>query len=184
MDRDDAEIFEMVASVVARYGMKRTTMADLARGAGVSRQTLYDRFGDKDGVMAAAIDHMVDRVGEELSAAFAKGPDLAAKLDAYFQIAVWPTFEIMQSMPDAADLETGMGPASAAASRRMSDRKREALTRMLSAHLPADGQSPEEVAAFFEQSSSRAKMSGTSRQDLERFLTVLKAAVLALCRSA
>ena len=183
MDLDDASFFDTVRTVVARYGMKRTTMADLARAAGVSRQTLYDRFGDKDGVMAAAIDHMTDRIARDLEAAFAGRADLAGMLDAYFDIAIWPMYDLLRTMPDAVDLEHGMGPASVAASRRGKARKCAVLCDMLRAELPARTEAPDRVAAFVEQSSCRAKMSDIGPEALDSFLAVLKAAIVALARA-
>jgi len=183
MEPDDAHILDAVTAVVARYGMKRTTMAELARAAGVSRQTLYDRFGDKDRIMAAAIDLIADRVCTGLRAAFAKETDLARNIDAYFRIAIWPTYKIMEAMPDAVDFERGLGPASIAAVQRVAETKQTILTDLFRAHLPEDGPTPERVARFFEQSSCQAKMSGMARQDLEQFLSVLKASILALARN-
>ncbi|WP_084864158.1 TetR/AcrR family transcriptional regulator [Salibaculum halophilum] len=168
--------------VVSRYGMRRTTMADIAREAGVSRQTLYDRFGDKDGVMAAAIRCIGEETCAGLRAAFAAAPDLAARIDAYYRLAVWPVFDMMETLPDAADLEHGMGPASQAASREAEAAKRALLAGMLRQDLPPACPPAEDVAAFVEQASSRAKMSGATRPDLARFLAVLRAAVLALAR--
>lgn len=180
MDADDSSFLDTATSVVARYGMKRTTMDDLARAVGVSRQTLYDRFGDKDGVMAAVIHHMAKRLCRELRAAFVERSDLAEKLDAYFEIAVWPTYELMQAMPDAVDFEKGMGPASTAASREGSELKRAILADMLRPLFATGTHPPENVAAYVEQASSRAKMSDISSDELERFLAVLKASVVAL----
>jgi len=180
MDLDDASFLDAALTVVARYGMKRTTMADLARAGGVSRQTLYDRFGDKDGVMAAGIDHMAQGLVRELCAAFAARSDLAGKLDAYFEVSILPMYEMMRTMPEAADLEQGMGPASIAASRKASDVKEALLCDMLKSELSSDAPSPESVAAFVEQASCRAKFSNIERDDLERFLAVLKASVVAL----
>jgi len=183
MEPDDAHILDAVTAVVARYGMKRTTMAELARAAGVSRQTLYDRFGDKDRIMAAAIDLIADRVCTELRAAFAKETDLARSIDAYFRIAIWPTYKIMEAMPDAADFERGLGAESIAATQRVAEAKQMILTALFREHLPKDGPSPERVASFFEKSSCQAKMSGMAREDLEQFLSVLKASILALARN-
>ena len=182
MDPDDDAIFETVLQVVTRYGMKRTTMAELARGAGVSRQTLYDRFGDKDGIMAAVIENAAARLFEDLRTAFGTEADLGTKLDAYFNIAVWPFFEILQTMPDAADFENGMGPASASASKTVEQGKAALLAEMLADHLPPNGQSPSDVASFIESSSSRAKHTITVAEDLARFLAVLKASTLALTK--
>jgi len=180
MEPEDHQILDAVIAVVSRYGMKRTTMADLARASGVSRQTLYDRFQDKDGIMAAAIDLIADRVCTELRAAFAKEADLSTNLDTYFRVGIRPTYEIMQAMPDAADFEKGLGTASAAAVRRVGEAKQAILAEVLRSHLPPGGHTPEQVARFFEQSSCQAKMSGMPREDFEQFLSVLKASTLAL----
>lgn len=180
MESEDADILDTVINVVTRYGMKRTTMADIANATGVSRQTLYDRFGDKDGIMAAAIDLIADRVCRDLRAAFANEQDLASNLDAYFRVGVWPTYEIISAMPDAADFERGMGAVSAAAIRRAGESKEAILAEVLRAHLPRKNPPPEQVARFFEQSSCQAKMSGMAREDLKQFLSVLKASTLAL----
>lgn len=181
MEPDDAPFFDTVMQVVHRYGMKRTTMAELAHGAGVSRQTLYDRFGDKDGVMAATINNWGARIMADLRAAFAEKAGLAERIDAYYDIVVWPTFDLLQQMPDAADFQRGMGPKSVAATQTVSELKQKAVAEMLADHFSLQKQSAD-VAEFFEQSSARAKMSDGEREDLERFLAVLKASVLALAR--
>lgn len=183
MDLEEASFFDTVMDVVARYGMKRATMADLARATGVSRQTLYDRFGDKDGVMAAVIAHMTATIDRELRAAFGRCATLEEKLDVFFEIAVWPTYNALQTMPDAADFERGMAAASTQASLKASETKRALLTDMLRPHLKAEADTADDVAAFIEQSSGRAKMSNMPRNELERFLSVLKASVIALART-
>lgn len=180
MEPDDDLFFETLMSVVRRYGMKRTTMAELAQGAGVSRQTLYDRFGDKDGIMAAMTDHWAASLGARLRMKLTEISTLSETLDAYFEIVVWPFFEMLQNMPDAADIEKGMGPASVEAGARVSALKREIMAEAFARYLPPGDPSPQDVAAFFEQSSGRAKLSGQSREELERFLSVLKVAVLAM----
>lgn len=182
MDLDGASFFDTAMTVVARYGMKRTTMADLAQAAGVSRQTIYDRFGDKDGVMASMIDYMSKRTANDMREAFAQYSELGPKLDAYFEIVVWPTYELMQTMPDAADFEKGMGSASTAASQKAAEIKRALLSDMLRAELPPQTQAPEDVAAFVERASSRAKMSKITRNELASFLGVLKSSIIALAR--
>ena len=182
MDQDDAHILDAAMSVVIRYGMKRTTMADIAQAANVSRQTLYDRYGDKDGIMAAAIRLTTRRNAAELRAAFASALGLAEKFDAYIDVIVWRFCDVMQAMPDVADLERGMGPASVEASAEAIAVKRQLLAEMLSGHLPEGGPSATELAAFIELASTRTKMAEPSRQVLAGFIDTLKTAVLALAK--
>lgn len=180
MDLDDSTILDTVMEVVKRYGMKRTTMAEIAKGAGVSRQTLYDRFGDKDDIMAAAIGHWSAQLHAALVQGFARAETLNEKIDAYFDIAVWPYYEALQSMPDAADLERGQGPASQAASTRAIAQKEALLAEVFGPYLPDGGPTAADTAAFFVKSSHAAKSSETSREALAAFLAVLKASILAL----
>jgi len=180
MENADDAFYEKVMDVVRRYGMKRTTMAELAQGAGVSRQTLYDRFGDKDGVMAATTDHWSANLAAQLRLRLSEASTLSDALDAYCEIVVWPFFEMLQDMPDSADIEKGMGPASVEAGARVSALKRDVMAEAFASYFPSGEPSPADVAAFFEQSSGRAKLSMQSREELDRFLGVLKASVLAL----
>lgn len=181
MNAEDEKILDAVMGVVTRYGIKRATMDELARHAGVSRQTLYDRYGDKDGVMAAAIQLMVARIETALQAAFARAADPAEMIDAYFATCVVPIFEAMQQMPDAADLEKGFGPKSMDVSADGARRKQAMLADAIGPHLAPGGPTPQDFGAFFEQSCTRAKMSAIPRAELDRFLGVLKASAMALC---
>lgn len=180
MEPDDDIILNAAMTVVVRYGMKRTTMADVAHEAGVSRQTIYDRYGDKDGMMAAAIGHFGRRLNIEFRAALDTVTDLATQIDAYYNVVIYPTYETIQKMPDAADLEKGLGHRSVAASHDAMFEKQAILKEMLQPHLPTTGPSAVDVAAFIEQASSKAKMSGMPREELDRFLSVLKSSVLAM----
>jgi len=49
----------------ARFGFRRTSMVGLADAVGVSRQTLYNRFGNKESVLSWAVDGLVNHVREE-----------------------------------------------------------------------------------------------------------------------
>ena len=47
-ERDrQGDIVSAAIAVFFRYGLHRVTMEDIAREAGVSRQTVYARFGNK-----------------------------------------------------------------------------------------------------------------------------------------
>ena len=56
---NDNVAFEKVLSVFAHYGFRRTSMADLAEAADVSRQTLYNRFKSKEAVLDWAVEGLV-----------------------------------------------------------------------------------------------------------------------------
>ena len=51
----EERILDAAHDLVLAVGMRRVTMADLAREAGVSRATLYRRFANVDAVVAALV---------------------------------------------------------------------------------------------------------------------------------
>ena len=176
--------FRTVVSVVSRLGIRRTTVKDLSESLNVSRQTLYERFGDKDGIMAAAIEYMCETICGDFRAAAADASSLSDVVDAYYEIVVYPSYEAVQALPDAADLERGLGPKSVATSQAFAQAKREILTREFKKYLGAGAPAPEDVAVFFDSACYRAKSSDISRQELERFLSVLKHSILAMAKPA
>jgi AcrR family transcriptional regulator len=52
-------ILEAALSVFSRYGLKKTSMDDLARAAGLSRQGLYLHYSTKEALFRAAVLHVV-----------------------------------------------------------------------------------------------------------------------------
>ena len=50
------QILAAADSVIARYGVSKTTMDDIGKQAGVSRPTVYRYFGDRDNLLGALIE--------------------------------------------------------------------------------------------------------------------------------
>jgi AcrR family transcriptional regulator len=50
------QILAAAETVIARYGVSKTTMDDIGRQAGVSRPTVYRYFGDRDNLLGALIE--------------------------------------------------------------------------------------------------------------------------------
>jgi AcrR family transcriptional regulator len=50
------QILAAAESVIARYGVSKTTMDDIGKQAGVSRPTVYRYFGDRDNLLVALIE--------------------------------------------------------------------------------------------------------------------------------
>jgi AcrR family transcriptional regulator len=57
-----AAIVEAATGIFLRYGFKKTSMDDLARAAGLSRQGLYLYFPTKEALFKAMVAHHVDAV--------------------------------------------------------------------------------------------------------------------------
>lgn len=61
MQGAEARILEAAEACVERYGLRRVSMGDVAAAAGVSRGTLYNRFGDRNALVDAVLERAADR---------------------------------------------------------------------------------------------------------------------------
>lgn len=59
-----SQLLDAAQQCFERYGIVKTTMEDIAKAAGVSRQTVYRYFADRDAlVLAVVIRHSYDLIG-------------------------------------------------------------------------------------------------------------------------
>jgi AcrR family transcriptional regulator len=85
MARTDAEIAAVAAEQFHEHGITSTGVDALARAAGISKRTLYQRFGSKDGLIVAAYESLDLPVYEMFTRpAEAASDDPAGQLDALF----------------------------------------------------------------------------------------------------
>ncbi|MEX1143129.1 MAG: TetR family transcriptional regulator [Thermoleophilaceae bacterium] len=66
-----------VAAVLADQGIERASAAVLARAAGVAKPTLYARYGSRDGVVEACVQHEAERLLDALFASDDPGTAVA-----------------------------------------------------------------------------------------------------------
>jgi AcrR family transcriptional regulator len=55
-----AHVLETAATVFVRHGFRKTSMEDIAKAAGISRQGIYLHFRDKDEIFRASIQKTLD----------------------------------------------------------------------------------------------------------------------------
>jgi AcrR family transcriptional regulator len=74
MGRTRGALLGATADCVARYGIRKTTMVDVASKSGVAKATLYNHFRTKDDVLAAVVEQQVaDLVGACVTTASSTG---------------------------------------------------------------------------------------------------------------
>jgi AcrR family transcriptional regulator len=74
MGRTRSALLQATGDCVARYGIRKTTMVDVASRSGVAKATLYNHFRTKDDVLAALVERQVaDLVGASVATAAADG---------------------------------------------------------------------------------------------------------------
>ena len=103
-------LFDRVATAAldefAEHGIRRTSMEDVARRAGVSRMTIFRRFTSKQGLVEVVIAREVHRGMEELDLPWESAETLEDRLVAGFEFAGryvrgHPLFDrLLRSEPD------------------------------------------------------------------------------------
>jgi len=89
MEEPAAGLARAARDVFARYGVQRATMTDVARAAGVVRQTVYNTVSGRDHLIELAIVQCCEELQEVLDAAALGDPDdLEEALLAYLCRAV------------------------------------------------------------------------------------------------
>lgn len=107
MKKIEATIVEAAIRVFLRYGVKRTTMHDIAIEAGIVRQTLYNVFKNKNDVLKGTISWHVNQSITAIEDGLSSVAELDLKLDVVFDYMVIKPFEQLQTMPHAEDIITG-----------------------------------------------------------------------------
>lgn len=183
MNDKEKRILEVTIDVISRYGVRKTTMGDIASEAGISRQTLYASYAGKEEVLAAAVRYSTDKTLEALEADWRSEGTMSDKLDAYLQHCVIAYYDIISKMPDSEDLITGYNAVGMAEQEKAYQRKKDMLASILKpyeAKLSAAGSTPAEFADFFVSASANLKFTAESRDHLLSLLASLKKASLAL----
>lgn len=78
------QILDAALDLFAAHGIKRTTIGDIARRAGIDRVTVYRRIGNKDQVIQAVVTREATRLFEEVSATARRGTTLEARVELGF----------------------------------------------------------------------------------------------------
>jgi AcrR family transcriptional regulator len=176
-------LLQAAQAVFTRYGVSKTTMHDIAREAGVARQTLYNAYPNKEAVLRATLRFGTDKTMADIEAKWREQTSLSDKLDTYFELGPLYWYDIVQSSPEAADLIDGIN---AVAQDEMIEIAKQSNARFEAVFQAHSQQGSElhlralEIADFFYSSSMNAKHNAANRGVLEARLDVLKLSILAL----
>lgn len=183
MTETEAKIVDAAIQTFLRYGARKTTMADIAETAGVSRQTLYDAFGNKDEVIRASIRAVTDRSLVRARTAVDQAEGLAARLRAYLDQTIGASFDLMQTASNAEELISGHNEAGKDEIARSHERHETLVSELLSGSegsIRTSGQSVDQLAHFVVTTAMGYKSSAKDRADLDALMTSLITAVVIL----
>src|SRR5271155_5873052 len=74
-DARQGALLDAAVGVFARYGFRKTSMEEVARAAGVSRQGLYLQFANKEELFRKALEHSLSTQLNAAVAALSVGAD-------------------------------------------------------------------------------------------------------------
>lgn len=111
MAKREEIIIDAAIRVFSRYGVKRTTMNDIAEEAGIVRQTLYNVYANKEEILRAAIQLLNDRSLAAIEAGCADAATLGDKLDILFEHMTVRPFELLSATPHADEIIEGFSDA-------------------------------------------------------------------------
>lgn len=99
-----ARILDAATTLFAQYGFQRTGMGDIARAAGLSRQSLYVRFRNKGEVFEALAAALKDGALAAATAAWNDQVTLEENLAATVLAKDLPLYRLLKASPHGAEL--------------------------------------------------------------------------------
>ncbi len=111
-ERQDA-ILTAAYKAFATYGFRRTSMDDIARGAGLSRTALYLHYRSKEDIFVRLVQHYFDQAESDMTTALARpGQTVEQALMAAFIAKDGMLMETVLTTPHGAELlEAGLTAA-------------------------------------------------------------------------
>ncbi len=97
-------VLDAATTLFAQYGFQRTGMADIARAAGLSRQSLYVRFRNKTEVFTALAAALKDHALAAAAAAWNETQSLEENLAATVLAKDLPLYRLLEASPHGAEL--------------------------------------------------------------------------------
>ncbi len=181
MDGRQGDIIEAAKGLFLRYGVKRTGMNDIAEAAGISRQTLYKAFANKDTVLQAMIRSLADRVVLDIETGLPKAEGLGAQLDVIFKHVVIEHYDFLHSSPNAEDIVAGVNASSQEELEAGARRNTRIIARLLEPfanEIERSGLTVTQYADFIQRTATAAKYAAKDRTHLLDLLAALRVSTL------
>jgi AcrR family transcriptional regulator len=110
IDPKDSAILRSAFVAFARYGLRRTSMADIAKGAGMSRPALYLHYAGKEDIFNALVRTHFQRAEKEVAKALAAPATPAETLLAALRAIDGDAVEMMLNSPHADEIMSANTP--------------------------------------------------------------------------
>lgn len=115
IDPKEAAILRAAFECFARYGLRRTSMADIAAGAGMSRPALYLHYAGKEDIFNALVRFHFETAEKAVERVLSRPGPAHEVLLAAFHAIDGEAVEAMLTSPHADEILSAHGPMSQAA---------------------------------------------------------------------
>ena len=175
-DSRQAALLDAAVGVFARYGFRKTSMEEVARAAGVSRQGLYLQFANKEELFRKALEHSLSsQLNAAVAALSVRGDSLEFRIIAACD--AWSGRFVGSLGADAADL---MCASTALAGSTLTHYETEfeaALTRAIAdsplhGFCATAGMAPADLARTLHATARGLKQRSASREEFVKGMTV------------
>ncbi|MES0880388.1 TetR/AcrR family transcriptional regulator [Roseibium sp. SCP14] len=97
MNERDIKIVETALQLFSHYGVKKTTMSEIATAAGVARQSLYNAYDGKEELIYGALKHLAQTSARAVAEECSGLNEIGKRLDIAFKyLALEPCQVILQ----------------------------------------------------------------------------------------
>jgi len=187
MNEREEKIIDAAVRVFSRYGVKRTTMNDIAQEAGVVRQTLYNAYANKEEILRAVIQLFNERALAAIEAGSAEAATLDEKLDILFEHMVVRPFELLNATPHADEIVEGVNDAGKEEMSSAYQRYRQMIESLLTPYeitAKARGVTAAQLSDLVVHAVKGFKHDARNKKHLLELLKSLKVLVLTLVANA
>lgn len=179
----EERIIQAAVETFQKYGTHRTTMADVAKQAGLSRQTLYATFASKVELIDKTLQYVSRRCLDHAEKRLINCKNLEEQLDVYFDETIIRPFEWIQSSPEASDLWKTPPPLKRKTINTTMHEHVEFVARLFvpyAAFIGRTNQTPAQLAYFVVTIGPHIKFIAENREALDDLVKSLKISVLTL----
>jgi len=181
MSENKIRILEATLETVSRYGVRKTSVGDIAKQSGLSRQTIYNLFETRDDIFRAAIAYAGEVSRARLRKNLTTLNTLSDQLDAMFEEFVIAGYKYTRRSPDAHDITTSAHEIAHDVLQTSFEANAALIAEMLKPYhdqLKARGFSRTRLAAMIEMAGRGYKRDATSLSQLKALLENQKQLIL------
>ncbi|CUH85910.1 Fatty acid metabolism regulator protein [Thalassovita mediterranea] len=182
MSDSKIEILDAAMRVIMRFGLRKTTMKDIADEAGVARQTVYNAFHNKDELLCDLIRHAGGQMEQQTRADWQRLPTLKERLEVFYEHALLIGFRTLRA--EGASVEDSLSAAGHVAIAEV-DQIKDALLRDLFADhaeaLARQGCTVDQMADWVRYTCVGYKHQARDEAHLMALLGLMTQMVLNLC---